>query len=494
MRPLTRREFGAGLMALGMASRSWSGCAASFPGWATQLESDLERMATRLRARLKPWSGPARVARPEDFGFTGGQPLATRAIQAAIDSVARQGGGTVVLTRGDYVSGTLDLRSHVRLQIDRDARLLASLNLADYPPRVAQRPTVMDSNMGMNQSLIFAEGCSNIALCGAGTIDGRGSKTNFPGLETIGATPGRPFLIRIIDCAQVHVQGLFMRDSPCWMQNYLHCEDLLIDGIRVQNQANFNNDGCDIDGCRSVIVRHCTINSEDDALCFKGAAERPTQDVLVEDCRLYSTTNGLKLGTDSQSGFRNVLARNLDIGGPPPELPAINRKRSDSGISWEIVDGGVAENLCARDIRIARADSPLFLRLGDRGRVRPEEPKPPPGRLRRIVFANVSGTDNGARGSYFMGLPERHIEDVALREVNLEVGATDQPVPKQQDIAEMRADYPDAHMIAGPVPAYGLWARHVDGLTLQRVKFTTRDREARPMILADLDTRDVCIR
>ncbi len=493
MTRLTRREFGAAAMALGFASGSFGNCEAALPAWATRLQSDLDAMARRLRTHLKPWSGPKHVVRPEDFGFAGGQLLATAAIQAAIDSLGRRGGGTVLLGQGDYISGTLDLRSHVRVQIGKGARLVASTNLADYPQRVAKRPTVMDSNMGMNQSLLFAEGCSNIALCGEGAIHGRGTKDNFPGLETIGATPGRPFLIRIIDCRQVHIQGLFMQDSPCWMQNYLHCEDLLIEGIRVQNQANFNNDGCDIDGCRRVIVRNCHINSEDDALCFKGAAESPTEDVLVEDCELYSTTNALKLGTDSQSGFRNVLVRNLKLGGPPPDLPAANRRRADSGISWEIVDGGTAENICARNIDIARADSPLFLRLGDRGRVRPEQSRPPPGKLRRVVYDHVRGKDNGPRGSYFMGLPERHIEDVALRDVLLEVGATDQPVPKQEGIEEMRDAYPDAHMIMGPVPAHGLWARHVDGLTLQQVRFTVRGEDARPIVKADFDTRDVCI-
>ncbi len=493
MTQLTRREFSAALMAMGFVSSSFGNCAAAFPAWAIGLQSDLDAMARRLRASIKPWSGSQRVARPEDFGFVAGQPLATVPIQAAIDSLGRQGGGTVVLAHGDYISGTLDLRSHVRLQVEKGARLVASTNLNDYPQRVAQRPTVMDSNMGMNQSLIFAEGCTNIALCGRGAIHGRGSKDNFPGLETIGATPGRPFLIRIIDCRQVHIQGLFMQDSPCWMQNYLNCEELLIEGIRVQNQSNSNNDGCDIDGCRRVIVRNCQINSEDDALCFKGAAERPTEEVLVEDCELYSNTNALKLGTDSQSVFRSVLVRNLKLGGPPPGLPAARRQRADSGISWEIVDGGTAENICARNIDIARADSPLFLRLGDRGRVRPEESRPPPGRLRRIVYDHISGKDNGPRGSYFMGLPERHIEDVALRDVSLEGSATDKPVPNQQDIEQMRDAYPDAHMIVGPVPARGLWARHVDGLTLQRVRFKVRGQDARPMVKADFDTRDVCI-
>ena len=495
---LSRRRFSTGMLALGCASGMGSSatalasCAESFPAWATELGSDLEAMATRLGAHLKPWNGPNRVARPEDFGYASGQPPATRAIQAAIDSLARQGGGTVVLKHGDYVSGTLDLRSHIRLQVGRGARLLASFDLKDYPARVARRPTVMDSNMGMNQSLIFAEGCTNIALGGAGTIDGRGSKANFPGLETIGATPGRPFLIRIIDCEQVHVQGLYLKDSPCWMQNYLNCEDLLIEGLTVQNQANFNNDGCDIDGCRRVIVRNCQINSEDDGLCFKGAAERPTQDVVVENCRIYSTTNPVKLGTDSQSVFRNVLLRDLQLGGPAAEMPAINRRRSESGISWEIVDGGHAENIYARDIHIARADSPLFLRLGDRGRVRPEESRPQAGTLRRIVYDRISGDDNGARGSYFMGLPDKHIEDVALRDVSLQVSATTKPVPAQKDVAEMRDTYPDAHMIPDAVPAYGLWARHIDGLTLTRVRFKAQGNDARPMILADLDTKDVC--
>lgn len=499
MRRVSRRQFGAGILALGCAGigrfaiAGQNGCDARFPAWATRLGSDLEAMAARLHAQLKPWTGPSRIAHPEEFGWRRGQPLATLAIQSAIDSLARQGGGTVVLAHGDYVSGTIDLRSHIRLKVGKDARLLASLDLKDYPSRIARRPTVMDSNMGMNQSLIFAEGCRNISLCGEGMIDGRGTKTNFPGLEAIGATPGRPFLIRILDSQQVHIQGLFLKDSPCWMQNYLHCDELLIEDLRVENQANFNNDGCDIDGCRRVIVRNCRINSEDDGLCFKGASERPTEEVLVENCQIYSTTNPVKLGTDSQSVFRNVLLRNLQLGGPPADMPAINRRRAESGISWEIVDGGVAENVYARNIQISRADSPLFLRLGDRGRVRPEQSRPPPGRLRRIVYAGISGEDNGSRGSYFMGLPERHIEDVALRDVDLAVGATDRPIPKQESIAEMRDLYPDAHMIADAVPAYGLWARHIDGLTLLRVRFAPRGPDARPMIVADLDTENVCI-
>jgi hypothetical protein len=439
-------------------------------------------MARELTARLEPWKGQDLVLEPEDFGHHGGAALATRAIQAAIDSAAQRGGGTVRLTRGDYVSGTLELRSNTRLEVRRGVRLLGSLDLADYPPRLAARPTVMDSNMGVSQSLIFAQGCQNIGLCGEGVIDGRGTKQSFPGSESVGATPGRPFLIRVLDCQGVHVQGLTLRDAACWMQNYLNCEDLLIEHISVENQANFNNDGLDIDGCRRVIVRHCFISSEDDALCFKGASQRPTEQVLIENCRLYSPCNGLKFGTDSQGDFRRVLARNLEVGGPSREMRALTRRRADSGISWEVVDGGVAEDILATHINIVRAESPLFLRLGDRGRTRPEDPRPAVGKLRRIVFEHISGDDNGSRGSYFMGIADSPIEDVLIQDLHLKVSATHESVPDEKTIAEYRGDYPDAHMIGPVAPAYGLWTRHLKGLTLIQATFVLGSPDPRPMI------------
>jgi polygalacturonase len=208
---VSRRAFGIGLTAsLSLAGTAQAQtCAAGWPKWADELRADLDRMAVDLTKRLKPWSGPDRVLTPEAFGYKG-QGLATKAIQAAIEAAASKGGGTVRLTQGDYISGTIDLRDNIRLDILKGARLVASLDLKDWPERIAKRPTVMDSNMGMNQSLIFAEGLRNIAFSGEGEIDGRGH--NFKGDETIHGTPGRPFLIRIIDCQQVHVSGLSLKD------------------------------------------------------------------------------------------------------------------------------------------------------------------------------------------------------------------------------------------------------------------------------------------
>ena len=453
------------------------------PAWADALRRDLDAMAGRLTRSLQPWPVPPRLFLPEDHGRQPGL-LATAAIQRAIDACAGAGGGTVRLARGDYVSGTIELRSGVMLEIAEGARLLASTDLKDYPEHRARRPTVMDSNMGMHQSLIFAEGCERVGLCGKGSIDGRGTHDNFPGEETIGSTPGRPFLIRMIDCRRVVIQDLRMRDSPCWMQNYLNCDDLLVERIHVENQANHNNDGLDIDSCRRVIVRDCFISAEDDALCFKGAGGRPMEQVLVERCRLYSTCNALKFGTDSQGDFRKVLVRHVEVGGPSSEMRALKRRKADGGISWESVDGNTIEGVLVHDARIVRAESPLFLRLGDRGRVMPGQPRPPAGRLRQLVFDRITGDDNGVRGSFFIGLPERPIEEVLLRDVDIPMDAARAPAMRADTIPEARADYPDPHMFSPVMPAYGLWMRDVRGLALVRTRFRSQGGDARPMLLA----------
>ena len=490
---ISRRRVTAGLGALAlMPALAKAAPACGFPDWAAAQRPRLERMAAELTARLKPWSGPKRVATPEHFGHVAGAALSAKAIQAAIDAVATKGGGTVRLAHGDYVSGTIELRDHTRLEIAKGARLLGSLDLADWPDRVAKRPTVMDSNMGMNQSLIHAEGCRNISLAGKGMIYGRGYKTNFSGPETSGATPGRPFVIRIIDCQGVHIRDLHLRDSPCWMQNYLNCEDLLMEGLVIENQANFNNDGVDIDGCRRVIVRNCWINAEDDALCFKGASQRPMDEVLVENCQCWSQTNGIKFGTDSEGDFRNVLVRHCQVGGPTAEMNAARHRRSDSGISWESVDGGTVENILATDITILRAKSPLFLRLGDRARKRPEQPRPGVGQLRRIVFERITGDETGPRGSYFIGLPGHRIQDVALRDITFRSDATANAIVDETTIDEMPDHYPDALMIPGDTPARGLWARHIENLTIQGFTVTTATADPRALVCARTDAEKIC--
>lgn len=462
------------------------------PDWYDSLQQKLTLMADALQSRVTGWQERPFTVAPEDMGCTGG--LATAAIQAAIDKAADHGGGTVLLAQGDYVTGTLVLRSNVCLRVAEGSRLLASTDLADFPEHICRRVTVQDTHMGMNQALIFAEGCENISLCGPGEIDGRGTQDNFPGGETQHGTPGRPFLIRLVDCKGVHVHDITLRDAACWMENYFNCDNVLLERITVRNQANYNNDGIDIDGCRDVIIRDCDVRSGDDALCFKAASERPTERVLVENCRLYSSCNALKVGTDTQSDFRQVLVRSCQIGGVAEDARGIKHPCSDSGISLEMVDGGTLEDFLITGIDIQRAWSPIFMRLEDRGRVRPDLPKPPVGTLRRVVIEHVTGCDNGPRGSYLLGVPEKPIEDVILHDVHLGQHPSVKPVTADADFDEMRGVYPDAHMIddIGDAPAYGLWARHVRDLTLLDYEVQPDGHDPRPAyVLSDVSNDPV---
>ena len=421
------------------------------------LRSDLKIMADNLKGQLRGWTGSEKTVSPEEFGYVGCK-SATEEIQTAIDYLANLGGGTVRLRNGDYVSGTIELRSNIRLEIAKGSRLLGSTNLQDYPEYIAKRQTVMDTHMGMHQSLIVAENCQNISICGDGIIDGRGGRDNFPGKETVCATPGRPFLIRIIDSNNVHIDGIFLKDAACWMQNYLNCENLLIENIHVENQANYNNDGIDIDGCRNVIVRDCYVSSGDDAMCFKGASQKPSERILVENCEFYSSCNAIKFGTDTQGDFRNVLIKHCKIGGVREEMRRIKVMGADSGISLEMVDGGILENILISDIVLDRARSPLFMRLDDRGRVKTGDPKPNVGAIRNIILENITGSENGPVGSYFLGIPEKKIKNVFIHNIKLYQAASEKPVVQEKDFDEMYGWYPDAQMIkiVGDAPAYGL--------------------------------------
>ena len=135
--------------------------------------------------------------------------------------------------------------------------------------------------------------------------------------------------------------------------------------------------------------------------------------------------------------------------------------------------------------------SPFFLRLEKRGRVKPEDPVPPLSTMRHILFEDIDGENNGPRGSYFIGIPEKAIEEIALKDIHLHQRASEKPVLSETDIPEMYGVYPDAHMIddMGDAPAYGLWARHVHGLYLDHYEVLPMGSDPRPALIAETDVQ-----
>jgi len=450
------------------------------PVWEAPLRASLERMATSLTQTLKPWPVPDRVFNATQYGAIGdGVTLNTAALQKAIDACAAAGGGVVLVEKGDYLTGTIDLKSGVMLEIAKETKLIGSTNFADYPPRVPAHQTVMDTWMKLTQSLIYAENCERIGIRGAGIIDGRGSRKNFPGKNDIGAMPNRPFLIRMVECRKIVMDGIHLRNAASWMQNYLACDDVLLQGVQSENQANWNNDGFDIDGCHNVIVRNCAVASADDGLCFKGASLRTMENVLVENSRIYTPCNAIKFGTDSQGGFRNVLIRNVQIGGPATEIPPYKLKPGISGISLQSVDGGTVENILMKNIQIDRTESPFCLRLGNRGRVKPDMAKPAPGAIRHVIFEHINGGDNTRRGSIVTGIPGAKVEDVLFRDIQLSVSGGGTQKDATRNVPELIDVYPDAFSFGTTVPAYGFWLRHAERITFEEVKSSPKETDAR---------------
>lgn len=262
----------------------------------------------------------------------------------------------------------------------------------------------------------------------------------------------------------------------------------------MHSQVNWNNDGIDIDSCHDVIVRDCFINSHDGGLCFKRAGLRTMENVLVENCTIYSSCNAIKFGTDYQGDFRNVVIRNVEIGGPPATAEVYQRTKGISGISWQSVDGGTVENILVHGVKMDRTKSPFCLRLGDRGRVKPDMKRPAPGSLRRLIFEDISrGESMGSRCSIISGVPGAIVRDVIFRNVTIGVGGGGDAKDASRAVPELVAAYPDAYSFGEKVPASGFWIRHARGITFDRVILTVNKPDARPLFLVGIDSADIAI-
>jgi polygalacturonase len=434
----------------------------------------------------------AGVYDPAQYGAKpDGETLSTAAIQKAMDTCAAAGGGTVRLTKGQYVSGTLFFRSGVTLELGEGVTLLGSTDLKDYPAKLPAYPSLM--NDYMEQSLLYAERVEKISLRGPGQIDFRGGK--FKGRVSSGAMPGRPFGIRMIECKDVTIEGITLRNSAAWMESYLACDNLTLRGVTVFNHCQENNDGIDIDGCRKVRISDVTVNAEDDGLCFKGTSLRPTTDVVVENSRFWSYCNALKFGTDSQGGFRDVVVRNVELGGPPAGSPPPPKGYPPHGIgaiAWEIVDGGTMENVVVDHVKIRGTQAPIYLCVADRGRHLKDAPRLPPGVMRNITISNVDAQEASPLGCLIIGLDDHPVENVTLRNIAISSAGGGQQKYTVRRFKTKSDSYPEVNKYASHLPAFGLYGWHVKGLTLDNVRFTTVKPDERPAIALE-DTAEVTI-
>jgi polygalacturonase len=414
-----------------------------------------------------------------EFGAKGdGVTLDTKAIQNAVDKCGALG-GVVVFSRGTFLTGSIELRSNVEIHIQTGATILGSPNLAEYFERT---PTLKSyNNAFLKHSLFYAEGQSNISITGGGTIDGQGAQFKVTTKEKPARYKNRPYIIRFVECNRVTVKDVTMRNSASWMQHYLACDDVIIRGIKVYNHINLNNDMMDIDGCRNVVISDCVGDTDDDAITLKSTSERITENISISNCILSSHCNAIKAGTESTGGFRNITISNMVVRPSSVVTKMAGRPWGISGISLEVVDGGVMEGISISNVVIDGPEVPIFIRLGNRGRKHWEgAPQPGVGSMRGISLSHVTAYNVKTTGCSITGITGYDVEDVTLYDIRLRfTGGVDKDV--STDVEELADQYPEA-LMWGILPSYGFYVRHVRGLRMQGVSLNTQQDDVRPAV------------
>jgi hypothetical protein len=407
-------------------------------------------------------------------------------IQTALDACAAAGGGTVTLTPGTYRCGTILLRGGVTLHLERGAVLLGSPRLGDYP--MPATPFVDAVGHTRGRALLVGDGIADFALTGEGVVDGNGG-TFLPDDPD---HRQRPFLVRLVDCARFTLADLALRNSAAWTVHLLNCTDATLERLAIDSRVNENNDGIDIDSCRRVVVRHCEVLTDDDAICLKSTRPEPCEDVEVHDCTLATECSALKLGTESYGDIRRVRLHHCRV------LFA-----ATGAIKLLTSDGGVFEDIEVSDIVVERGTGPVFLRLGQRARTYlPGAAPKGAGRLRRVRLARIRAkvfvpTKDIAipftgelmpaaafSGMLLTGLPGHPIEDVTLEDCDFAfVGGFAGDAGKLNP-PEQPAMYPE-HFYFGALPGAAAFYRHVRGLRLRQVRFSLEQPDSRPLVAGE---------
>lgn len=407
--------------------------------------------------------------------------LSTAAIQRAIDACNAAGGGEVLVPAGDWKTGSIFLKSNVTLRLENGATLYGSTDIRDYIPVKTDYVSLRTHTPTIQ--LIYADKARSVAITGQGTIDGRGAA--FPKLTWDDEGITRPHLLRFIQCSDITVSGITLRNSGCWMQHYLACDRLKIQGITVYNRNNYNNDALDLDGCHDVVVSDMIADSDDDAITLKSTSPRLCEDITISNCTVSSHCNGIKLGTETNGGFRNIIIRGVTVkpsADQSTQFFGYDGGIGHSAISLEIVDGGTMTNVDIADITIRGTQCPIFIRLANRARAySPDVPVENIGSISGIRLHDILIDDAGPGGSSITGLAGHPVRDVELRDITIRHagGQPETPAPTDEKVA----DYPESTMW-GILPAQGFWLNHTDGVRISNLRVIPATPDARPAILA----------
>jgi len=405
-----------------------------------------------------------------DFGAVpDGETLNTAAFARALAVLAEKGGGTLVVPAGIWLTGPIELRSHIRLHLEAGALIQFSRDHTLYPMRVFD---VRGEKSVEVTSPLSGERLEDIAITGAGVIDGGGdawrhvkkAKTteafwnalvtsggvvNAKGDEWLPAAPGfaapaalqalvargsllpadyapywfllRPRLLQFLDYRRVLIEGVTFRNAPNWTLHPWLCEDVTLRDVKIFNDRwAQNSDAMDIESCRRVHVSGCIVDTGDDGLCLKSGMNEsgrrrdvPTEDVLIEDCTVYDGHGGFTIGSEMSGGVRNVLVQNCTFIG------------TDIGLRFKTARGrgGVVENIHIRGIHMTAIEGSaidfnfFYFSEGQAATAVPPVTEGTP-IFRNILFEDI--ISRGSKAAFTLrGLPEMPLRDITFRDVSL---------------------------------------------------------------------------
>ena len=390
-----------------------------------------------ILARITPPDIPAREFSILTYGaIAGGEVDCSAAIAKAIEVAAAAGGGRVIVPEGEFLTGPIHLRSQVELHLDRGATLKFTTNFAAYLPAVRTRFEGMEC---WNYSpLIYAYGQHDIAVTGEGTLDGqasdanwwrwKGSKTTTNNQTAARTRLGRfvaegvpvdqrrfgegdylrPSFIEPHRCRNVLIQGVRIRRSPMWEVHPLLSTNVIVRGLHIETHGP-NNDGCDPESSRDVLIEDTVFDTGDDCIAIKSGRNDdgrrvgvPTENVVIRRCTMKDGHGGVTIGSEISGGCRNVFVEDCTM--DSPNLDRVIRLKSNA------VRGGVVENVFVRNVKVGTvADAALQIDFlyeeGAKGEHRPV--------VRNLLISGIS-VGNAKRVLDVRGLPNSEISSVRI--------------------------------------------------------------------------------
>jgi len=422
-----------------------------------------------------------------------GRTINTKAIQRSIDAVSQAGGGTVVVPAGVFLTGLIELKSKVTLNLAEGSTLLGSTSMEDY-----KFDSASSGHDGPNpRHLVFANNGDNVTISGTGKIDGQGQSFWEPSEKSsLESEPwaevashdlapkkgGRPSpLLLFVNCRRLTVEDIHIQNSPGWTLHTINCDNVDIHGISIKNPVNGpNTDGIDITGCQNVTITNCSIETGDDAICLKsqnpfGPEPRLVRNVVVTNCQISTCCNGFKIGTETEGGFENITFSDSVVFNN--DVPY--RERVIAGVALEIVDGGWIDGVIVKNIQMQRSRTPIFIRLGNRKRAHDY----PQHGIRNVNIENVQATEALVPSS-ITGLTGAEVHGVTLSHIRIQNAIQGHSDWVKRSVPEKETAYPESRMF-GMLPASGLYVRHARDLRLDDFAITSPPGEGRPALIFD---------